>query len=168
MKNPIVGALMAAIALGAGIYLYTHRAPPDITEEQATKLAEVQMEKQCGAAEAGMPRCGDFNLAGRASPEDKRYKWGYRYENVKAERATRIEIMIGQKGEMRVLQAYFKPDLPKIAAAATPAKPAASTPAGAAPAAGAKPGLSAADQAKAAVLPPPPGWTLCELPPGVP
>ena len=158
MKNPVFGAVFLSVALGVGMYLYTHRTPPDITEDQATKLAETQMEKECGAAESGMPRCGDFNLAGRASPEDKRYKWGYRYENVKAERATRIEIMIGQKGEMRVLQAYFKPDLPKVAATATPAKPAA----------GAKPGMPAAEQSKTASLPPPPGWTLCELPPGVP
>ncbi len=117
-------AVAGLVALGA--WKYAHREPPDITEAQARKIAEDALEDFCLDEKSV---CPDFSLKGEETPHDKRFKWGYRYENRHENPGKGILVSVGRKGdksvELTMLPALDPADAAAMAAASG-APPAAS------------------------------------------
>lgn len=147
-KSIGVAAAVAAL-LGLGGWWYSHREPPDITEEQAKAKAASELQGVCGEHEGPIGSCADFKLEAEESSPDSRFKWAFRYENRKPEKAQRIIVLVGRKGDASTKVGFF---------VAVENQGAAVLASGSAPAAESK--LAAAEAALS--------WTLCELPPELP
>lgn len=158
MKALVIAVVVAAA--GFGVWKFAHREPPDITLDQAKDLAAEGLKKICGKPQFV---CSDFALAAQETPNDKRFKWAFRYENPKPDPAQRIVVSVGRKGDKSVEFTPFTVAARKqtaVAAAAGTVKPGAVASIAAPPAA-----VQGAVASLPAQAPPALSWTICELPP---
>lgn len=106
----IIAAVVVAAAAG-GAWFFTHRAPPDITEAEAQAKAEAAFLESCGQSEGGrIGPCSDFMAQSVEPSSDKRFKWSFRYVNLKPEQPQRILILVGLKGNTSNKVGNYSPD----------------------------------------------------------
>lgn len=149
-KGSILLALLALAGLGA--WLWTNREPDDFSELQAKALAEKTLLDFTTAEEMMYL---DFKLKAEEPAADQRFKWSYRYDNVKTEPARRILISVGKKGDYSVAFETFTPDPAELALAQYQAGASSGAPVEAsAPVEGAQPSEGAPPAGESA---PPPG-----------
>ncbi len=110
------GAVFLAVLVlgGAGAWYWTHREPDDFLESQAKALAEKTL-LDFTSSENMMTL--DFKLKAEEPAADQRFKWSYRFDNVKTDPARRILISVGKKGDYSVEFQTFTPDPAELAMA---------------------------------------------------
>ena len=107
--------LLSLLGLGGlGAWWWSHREPDDFSELQAKALAEKTL-LDFTTSENMMTL--DFILKAEEPAADQRFKWAYRFDNVRTEPARRILISVGKKGDYSVEFQTFTPDPAELALA---------------------------------------------------
>lgn len=110
------GSIILAVLVLGGLaaWYWSGREPDDFLESQAKALAEKTLLDFCASEEMMFL---DFKLKAEEPAVDTRFKWSYRFDNLKTEPARRILISVGKKGDYSVAFETFTPDPAELALA---------------------------------------------------